>query len=204
MKAGLRGAVVAALVMAGSAHADISFNLFNTFAFQRPLGTDTPANAFYQIFWSADSSYAMTGNDLDISVSQAAVGSQIPVFDDYVLAAGSVGEPGGFFFNNPNFTKTDADVGNPVGGISSGYVYGFIYQDSTPDVGDFFGRSPIFGNTWADPNQNPAPAPDGVDFAPTQDIVLDTYKVVPEPGTMALLGLGALTLAASRKFRKKA
>jgi len=124
----------------------------------------------------------------------------VPTYGDYVLWSGTTPDAGGW--NSPAATGvlTDAAINNSAA-ISSGYVYVYVYQDSAPAVGDSYVRSSIYGPPWGNPPPTGTDSPNVIDLAP-DDVsapILGTYHVVPEPGTMALFGLGMLTLAARRR-----
>lgn len=163
-----------------------------------------PAGAYYQVWWSSDNAYGAdaSGNVDLLTASQGTSGAIPSVYGDYVIWSGTTpldGQWGGV--SSSSGTLTDAAVNNNV--ISSGFIYAYVYEDGTPNIGDSFIRSPnIQGNTWGDPSKAQPDPSDLISLAPDTGNVFGTYHVVPEPGSMALFGLGMLTIAVRRRFRK--
>lgn len=160
-----------------------------------------PAGYSYQIWWSADAAYG-NGGVIDESTAGLTTGGQAN--GDYVLWHGDTDTDGGWFIQADNTgNRTDANVGNNV--ISDGYVYGYLYDSAAPVGGTPFMMTQIYGPTttgaWGNPLAAQPPPPDVIDFAPQQGSIMgDSVNfVVPEPGTMALFGLGMLTIAARRR-----
>ena len=91
--------------------------------------------------------------------------------------------------------------------LSDGYIYGRIFQDGTPDVGDWYYLGPVVANENVDPNGVPPPTPQTYDMNRDSeqgygDAVMNgpySYQVVPEPGTFALFGIGALLIGLRRR-----
>jgi hypothetical protein len=175
-------------------------------------GTGLPAGSSFQLFWSADAAYGTGGT---IGETDANLTSGLTSFGDYVIFSGTTtADPGvdgygGWTANVPTGTITDAMVGGNT--VSSGYVYGYVYYDQnssgTVNNGDYYAYSPIYGPptpVWGDAGAALPPPPDTIDFAPLQEpnvglIVDGRYVVVPEPATMALFGIGMLTVAIRRR-----
>ena len=99
----------------------------------------------------------------------------------------------------------DGAVFNPAGNrifddsIAGGFVYTRIFDSAAPAIGDFYGENAPTGNTaTAHPNspglaiETTEPATVTGNAALVGPIAVTT-EIIPEPGTLALLGLGALT-----------
>ena len=168
------------------AWADVTVTMRNSSGCYYPTSTDKlPAGAFVQLIWSLDNAYA---TPLDGAIDSPA--------GDFVLFSGTTVSDGGYTNDmDGSVFYTDANVGgNP---INSGYLYIYIYQDGTPQFGDFYGRSSIVATSPGILTNlvNIAPAVSGKN-------VLSTYTVgiVPEPSSIALLLVG-LGLIGYRKLR---
>jgi len=205
----LTTAIAGLCVVASMASAyPISLNIFATQGIWTDAALDPntdllPAGAYYQVYWSQDAAYGST----DVNAVDANLGANglVPAtFGDYVLFTGFTDVDGGFSGPIPTGVLDNNDVG-VVNTISSGYVYAYVYQDGTPNVGDSFVKSPIFGPpnpTWGDASAALPPPPDTIDIAPSTPNILGTFFVVPEPASMALFGVGMLTMAMRRRNKK--
>jgi len=165
--------------------------------FESDASTLLPAGAYYQVYWSADNVY---GTDTTITEPDADLAAgNYASFGDYVLFTGTTPDDGGWSGPTTATGPLDPNLGGPA--VSSGYVYVYVYQGGTADVGDSYLRSPIYGNTWTDASQDPTPLPDNVDIAPSSGNNMGSFFVVavPEPATMALFGIGMLTVAIRRR-----
>jgi len=200
MKQKMLGAVAVLALCSSAAMAHpISLNITGGFG----LWTDTfggnllPAGAYYQVWWSSDQAY-LAEPSVNESVATLSTGQNTS--GDYVLASGSTPNLGGWGSPQSLGQLTDANVGGST--ISDGYIYMFVYQDGTPQAGDSYVRTSIYGNAWGDPTAPQPPPPDSIPASSTtEDGVFGTYFVVPEPGTLALFGIGMLTIAARRRKR---
>lgn len=170
-----------------------SFGIFTDFEGGNPL----PAGSSFQLIWSTDATYESSG----VSAADATLSSGQMSTGDYVIYSGTTDIPGGWAVD-----EITPDIPNSsVGGNSAhtGFVYGYAYFDvdsNGVDASDQYVRSPIFGNSWTDttPEDN---IPDQINFSSGAGAVTGTSGLVvtPEPGTMALFGLGMLTMAARRR-----
>jgi len=195
----------------------ISINLIGGFGlWQDSFGsTPIPAGAYVQVWWSLDSSYGQsTAGEVGLAEASMVDTDFSASYGDYVIWDGNTPDDAGFLNPEQLGTFTDLDVGGNT--VSSGHVYVYIYEDGTPNVGDQGIMTEIYGPNgstpgstlnWADAGANPPPDADSLPVSTSEtDGVLggsNGFVVVPEPGTMALFGIGALTLAARRR-RKSA
>jgi hypothetical protein len=130
--------------------------------------------------------------------------------NDYILS--------GWNTPNPNELGSLPDDGGAnygdglvTGGtIESGYIYVIIFQDGTPSVNDYYGRSSFVavGDT-VPPNPSPLTTVDVTAGLGGNPFVVGSVgvggqglQVVPEPSSIALLGLGLGLVALRRKMRK--
>ncbi len=190
------GALCGTASMASAASISLSLLTSQGLFMDAGLTTLVPAGAYYQVYWSADSTYG--GNSILESDADLGVDGTTPAsFGDYVIFTGNTDIDGGL--SSP--VATGALGNSAVGGstISSGFVYMYVYEDGSPDVGDSYVRSEVYGNTWGDPGAALPPPPDAIDVAATEPAVMGSFFVTPEPGTMALFGIGILTMAARRR-----
>lgn len=173
-------------------------------------GTLLPAGGYVQVWWSSDPSYGQASlGVVDMNEASLADGGESTTYGDYVLWSGNTPADGGWTdpqqLNPPNFT--DSDVGSHS--ISSGHIYMYVYADATPTVGtegvmtEIYGPNGTVPVVWGDQSAANPPAADELPASGAEsDGVLGGrlgFVVVPEPGTMALVGIGALTIAARRR-----
>jgi len=142
--------------------------------------------------------------------------STAPTADDKVLAERIIPQGGGAAIENKWDSSSSAwvsdeakgtewlvypeqSVGNLVHSDMNWSAAGFVYQrvfQGTPALGSYYYDSSTrtFNNAWGGP-----PASPDVFNLPDS---FKTDKVIPEPATMGLLGLGALAMVLRRKLRK--
>jgi len=206
------GLILGVTTMASMA-TPIAINLIGGFGLWQDSFASTPisAGAYVQVWWSLDSSYGQSSPGV-VGIDEAGMadGDMSATYGDYVIWSGNTPDDAGFLNPEVLGTFTDADVGGQT--VSSGHVYVYIYQDGTPDVGDQGVMTEIYGPNgstpgstlnWANANADPKPDADPLPVSTSEtDGVLggsNGFVVVPEPGTMALVGVGALTIAARRR-----
>jgi hypothetical protein len=174
------------------------------------VGTDGAtglANGLVLLVWSSDQTYELPTTSIPGAptpgVTAAAWGS------DYILAEWNTPNP------NPSGVLPDdggASYGDSLvgGAIESGYIYVIMFQDGTPNLNDFYGRSTFVavGDT-VDPNPSPLTTVDVTVGLGGNPFVVGSVgvggqglQVVPEPSSIALLGLGLGLVALRRKMRK--
>jgi len=136
------------------------------------------------------------------------VGGATPVDDDILLDSSLIGvpsalPPGMGGFNAQTYYYTDLE-GNGTGSLvddttfQSGHVYVRFFDSAAPDETSWYhegGFTPTLNSSPANPN----------DY--NEANVGGTYTdmpLVPEPGTLALFGVGALAIAWSRRRRNAA
>ncbi|MCE9615688.1 MAG: PEP-CTERM sorting domain-containing protein [Lentisphaerae bacterium] len=203
----LAGAVLCASGSVAMATA-INFNLEASWEmFQSDGTTYIPQDAFYQVWWSPTQDYADTADQtgaspgqLDPATALLTKGSGPSLYGDYVLRSGADMPQAGSWGGSDAYQRYET---TDVGGAqpSSGFVYVYVYDSNTPTVGSSYIRSQIYplpATTWSDPD-NPLLTPPTIDLAPEQPALMGTHFVVPEPASMALFGIGMLTIAARRR-----
>jgi len=162
-------------------------------------------NTLIQLIWSIDSIMDPAGSPL--------AGSVDPVGDDLLLdwnwtGSGNLNSEG---VSNPlsaglggvhgaNYENTDLP-GNGDGltvsdaAFRSGSLYVRVFDATDPGVGDWYYQGGLVTGFENDP------APSSYSYVRISNSQVDT-EVVPEPGTMALFGIGLVTLAVRRRKRK--
>lgn len=146
-----------------------------------------------QLIWSSDDpsghlANGFTPNYLDAGGTEYLLTTYSAGSEDYSQWLG---------FNAGLYSNTH------VGGndVTNGYVFSRIFQDPTPNVGDWYYQSPAIGPDLTQYNPSDPGSVIDVDSTPGgAPIELDT-QVVPEPATWAFLGLGALVVLLRRKTR---
>lgn len=185
--------------------ADITVNWIRTAAMritETPINVSLPLGSLVQLIWSPDAVYAIpTAGAIPVAGGSYAGG-------DYVLW--SQGTPANGGWTTPadldgNTSYGSANVGG--GNISLGYLYCFVFATNSANIvsGTMYGQSAMVSGPFGDIAKPPFTEPT-VDASPTDNrMVLDktglTVQAVPEPGTLALLGIG-LALVATRRLRK--
>jgi len=136
---------------------------------------------------TADGAYASTSHNLDLSGNDVWLA-------DYTVAY-SAGDFGYALFNAPEYFATSSP--------GTGYIYARIFQDTAADVLDKYYAGPLVSvSSYAYDSANPKPPTvydintDNVNGNALDQTVM--AQVIPEPGTLALLGLGVLTLIGRR------
>jgi hypothetical protein len=167
------------------------------------LGADNSGNqALAQLIWSSDNvadpvnlgdTHYVSGNDQWLA--------------DYALVADGDLYDGWGMFAAPNYDD------NTPAGHANGYVYVRVFQDATPAASEYYYVGPVDSNQNKNSTATPTPdtaQPYQVNYNTTSGDAVDgvhasTITAVPEPGTLALFGLGMLALGGRclRRGQKK-
>jgi len=161
------------------------------------MGVDS--GSLVQLIWSSDDSYA----DMPL------IGDADPSFNDYVIDAHVVSAAQGLYEGyiedrgGVEYDYTSVPGLTDDGTFEAGYVYARVFDAETPTVGAHYWQSPHLGGLQTDPNRDQPNSWDRLVW-PTDGsnpTPLD-MTIVPEPGTLALFGLGLATIAMRRRLRK--
>ena len=156
--------------------------------------TPVPAGSLVQLIWTADNAYhPATEGQLD---SAGYLNS-----GDYVLFEGSCPYNGGWPGDLDGTAIYDeTDTGGTY--LPSGYVYARVFDiayGSAPTAGTWFLQSDLVPVVNEQTNV-PPDAPDVVDLVPSPGSgAMDQQVAIPEPGSLALLGVGAVALILRRR-----
>jgi hypothetical protein len=203
----IASALTVAFATLSSAQVGIEWN--STRYFYQSNGTDQLTNtAVHLLLWSATDPAA---NALSVQPGTGtATGEFILHSNSDSLRSGDVREEWGrFTYATTPLVFSDADVGNAD--INNGYVFSRIFEYDTISAGNWFFQSPNFLSpviTTYNPMDTGTIMPHlTADFSyasvQTMGQGSDMFTVIPEPGTMAFLVLGVLTLGARRYLRTR-
>lgn len=202
MKMKLAGVVLAlgaALTITSIADVSVNFSINSSFRVYTDvtLTTQAPVDTWLaQLIWSSDG----TANDLDPSNPLNPTGEEIS------LVILQPDQAAGYIFSTDYSQETNPQTGLPWPGsttqtytdlyygstLAGGYVYARFFYSTTPEIGDVY--------VELTPSAQLAAAPTANAYVLGQNVYFDT-EIVPEPTTMALFGLGIVTLALRRKLR---
>ncbi|MDF3131173.1 PEP-CTERM sorting domain-containing protein [Kiritimatiellaeota bacterium B1221] len=166
--------------------------------------TPLPENSVWQLIWSPDEVISPFN-----SLNPFEVDSSELLLDEVRNSAAIDGVPGtGFIFDRGGSYGSSADT------LVGGYVYTrvFDYQGSTSSFnlidldGMFYAESSSFEGPLNDTDTDPGPSAGDpnlhVPFTGT-NVVDQTFTIIPEPTTMAVLLMGILGLVGFRKHLRK-
>ncbi|MFT5241493.1 MAG: hypothetical protein ACI9OU_002482, partial [Candidatus Promineifilaceae bacterium] len=140
--------IAAALAMVGTLNADVSYALDSS-AGVFTSGGALPANQWYQVWWSADTTTIFDMNAGDIQVSTAGfttLGSVDPASlngsGDYLVLQGGTPFGAGFAGSTVNATVSNAEVGG--NNVDLGTMYAILYYDTSGPTAPTVGASAMF------------------------------------------------------------
>ena len=181
-----------------SALATISVNWFTVGTIYLNDGTtQLPVGSIAQLIWSPDSTISPY-NDTD---------ALVPDSTEVLLMQFTTTDVGGIWVGSQNYVEEDYGIGD-TNGFANGYVYARVFNylavDGSPTNDTWFaeGAVPLSGPVASQHVSGTPPDPTLADITGGSDFSLNDQVVVPEPMTMAIMGIGLLTLV-SRRFRRK-
>ena len=157
--------------------------------------TALPVGSIVQLIWSPDATIS----------NPNAYDALIPDSTEVLLKQTTLSSDGAFYDATTTYVELDYSIGD-TNGFVGGYVYTRVFDylgsNGSPTNDTWFGNdaSPtlISGSQHSVPAANPA----WIDITNGDSFTLNDQVVVPEPTTMAIMGIGLLTLV-SRRFRRK-
>ena len=197
---------VGMMMVCGQTFATLSVNFVCSGFLKNSSGSDLPSGAMVQLIWSQDATYAAPVTGSIPGVGGSYVGGDYVLYQGVTTVAGywDTGAPRQDFDAAKIYTA--ADVGGSAD-INTGYVYAFIFLNSTPNANDYYARSGMLGSggaTSLPDASNPLNPIPKLDVTPGGSTLrLNTLQVaaVPEPSTVGLLLLGA-GLVVLRRMRQ--
>ena len=176
------------------------------------------ASANTYLDWQADAGFYFTSTPAQGFLSPASSGNsalaQLIYSPDNVIDAVDLSDPnyvGGNDVFLASLTVTEGSGSSewgdfaPVnynGAYVAGYIYGRIFQDTTPAAGEVYYNGLTAVVQDLDPMGSPPDTPQQYNLNQNFGDPLDqTIAAIPEPGTLAFMALGMLTVMA-RRFRK--
>ena len=182
-------AVMAGLLAATAAYGTIAITWTSSWGINDPTipgdTFDLPVGSLAQLIWSSDN----VMNDIDPFNPTVPQGGDSLLTNIWTDTTGIIAPPSG--------TLTFQDAADEY---VPGYVYCRVFNASNPVNGSWYGTAGLVGGPLNDQDPTPGLA-NTCDVAPDSLFTLGT-EIVPEPATWALLGFGALVMAARRRFVK--
>jgi hypothetical protein len=194
-------ALIATLAVAGIAGADLAVlfqstgNTIMKEGFTFPAtgpGQVLDAGALVQLIWKADNVGYQTDDLLD-PISLLNQG-------EFLLASGATtGGAGNFSLGQA--IKGNADVGNAD--ILSGHFYVRIFDSAAPTVGSYFLEYGIRNPTLTQYDPQTASTIYSLSGGVTSTITDQNTTVIPEPGTIGMMGLAGIGMYLARKKSRR-
>ena len=158
--------------------------------------TPLPTGSILQLIWSVDAL---------ISTPPAGSNYLIPTDGEVLLKQITLASDGSFYDGSTTYDELDYDKAD-TNYFVGGYVYTRVFDQlgsGTPTNDTWFGDGPA-SLTLVSGSQHvtPKPLPVYTDITGGESFTLNQQVVIPEPTTMAIMGIGLLTLV-SRRFRRK-
>ena len=154
--------------------------------------TPLPIGSIAQLIWSPDPTIS------EFSPTDAL----IPDSSEVLLLQIATTDPGAIYYGVTSFIESDYGLSD-TNYFADGYVYmrvfDYLLTNGTPTPGTQYGEGPNPTVTGSVPSQHTAIPP----LPTTVDITDGNYFIIPEPASMAIMGVGLLTLTA-RRFRRRA
>lgn len=179
------------------------------------------ANAGLYIAWQAAYGFHLNGNEAQGLLGPASSGLstivQLIFSTDVTADIVDPNNAAGHYVSGNDTWLAEITITEGVGGIdewayfsaqsyegaySAGYFFGRIFQDTTPALGEYYYNGSV---TLAEDRTVPPAAPQLCElntiFTGAGNNV--NIEIIPEPGTLALFGIGLLTIAAGRARRRQ-
>ena len=161
--------------------------------------TPLPVGSIAQLIWSRDATIspynptdALVVDTNEVLLAQVATAAG----DDFPIQLGTVQ------YDEETYSISDTNF------FANGYVYvrvfDYLQANGTPTNGTWFVEAAVSGPIYSQHAGGGNPPATAVDITGGSgySISLNDQVVVPEPTTMAIMGIGLLTLV-SRRFRRK-
>ena len=193
------GVLVFLLLFSLGAIASISVDWFTYGTIYMNDGTTPlPVGSIAQLIWTSDS-----------TISAAATNGAnvlVPTGGEILLSQIALTDEGAIYEGAATYNEEDYWIGD-TNYFANGYVYtrvfAYLASSGVPTNDTWYGEGPVTTDgPISSQHASSPPAPTPTDITGANSFTLNQQVVIPEPTTMAIMGIGLLTLA-SRRFRRK-